>query len=467
VTRQPFKPRDYQRAMISHAYMVDRGALWAGMGLGKTVSALTMLDALQLVYGEPTLVLAPLRVAQSTWPDEAAKWDHLKATEVVPVVGTPRERRAALARPGTVYTTNYENIEWLIAELGDRWPFTTVVADESTRLKNFRLSGGGVRARALGRVAHKKVKRWLNLTGTPSPNGLIDLWGQQWFIDWGQRLGVTIDDFRQRWFRPLFADDTGRMTWVPLPSAQASITAKLRDVCLSLEAGDYFDLPQLVNNTVYVDMPGHCRVKYRELERDMYTQLDSGHEVEAFNAATRTLKCLQFASGALYTDDGTTDDSRKWIEVHDLKLQALQSIINEAAGEPVLVAYHFRSDLTRLRKAFPKGVHLGHDPQTIRDWNAGKIPVLFAHPESAGHGLNLQDGGRHLAFFSHWWALEPYQQIIERIGPTRQAQSGHPRTVYVHHIVARGTVDELVMRRRETKATVQALLMEGMKRARR
>ena len=456
----PFTPRPYQRAMIDHVLETGRGALWAGMGLGKTSATLAALDALQLVEPEPALVLAPLRVATSTWPDEARKWSTFRHIEIAAVVGTPAQRRAALARPASVYTTNYENAEWLVAELGDRWPFATVIADESTRLKSFRLSGGGVRARALGKVAHSKVRRWVNLTGTPSPNGLLDLWGQQWFIDQGSALGRTFGTFKNRWFTPV-PTGGGFFKYVAQRNAREEIEKALRGSCLSLEARDHFELPELVENTIYVDLPPKARRVYRALERTMYAELEST-SVEAFNAAALTLKCLQLANGAAYVDGGES-----WVDVHDAKLAALDSVIEEAAGEPVLVAYHFRSDLARILKAFPRARVLDKDPATIRDWNLGLIPILVAHPESAGHGLNLQDGGRTLAFFGHWWSLEPWLQIIERIGPTRQAQAGHARTVHVHYIVARDTVDELVVERRKSKETVQALLMGAMKNGRR
>jgi SNF2 family DNA or RNA helicase len=329
-----------------------------------------------------------------------------------------------------------------------------VVADEATKLKGFRLRQGTQRAKALARVAHKRVTRWINLTGTPSPNGLADLWGQTWFIDQGQRLGRTFDGFSTRWFRPHHSG----FGVVAMPHAQAEIQAKLADVCLSLDARDWFDLREPIVNVIRVDLPAKARALYRDMEREMFAQI-AGHEVEAFNAASRTIKCLQIANGAAYTDDTAT----QWVEIHDAKLQALESIINEAAGAPVLVAYHFKSDLARLQRAFPQGRALDAGPGTIQAWNAGQIPLLFAHPASAGHGLNLQDGGNILAFFGHNWNLEEFQQIIERIGPTRQAQAGHDRPVFIHHIVAADTVDELVMARRESKREVQDLLMDAMK----
>lgn len=439
--------------MIGHAFEHERGALWASMGLGKTCATLTALQHIDLIEPGPALVCAPLRVAQSTWPDEAAKWDHLAGLTVVPIVGTLEQRRAALRRKADVFTTNYEQLPWLTEELrGARWPFRKVIADESTRLKGFRLRQGTARAKALAKVAHEHCARWINLTGTPAPNGLQDLWGQTWFLDQGQRLGRTFDSFTQRWFRPAY----NGYGVEPLAHSQREIEQRLGDICLSLDALDHFDLTEPIVNTIRVELPAKARALYDDMEREMFAQIGE-HEVEAFSAAARTIKCLQIANGAAYVDE------TEWVEVHDAKLQALDSIVAEAAGAPVLVAYHFKSDLARLMRAFPKGRHLDKDPQTIRDWNAGRIPLLFAHPASAGHGLNLQDGGNILVLFGHWWDLEQYQQIVERIGPTRQAQAGHQRPVFVHHIVAADTVDELVMARRESKRAVQDLLLEAMK----
>lgn len=462
MTRRTFTPREYQHAIIDHELDVPRCGVWAGMGMGKTCATLTTLDHLELVEPGPTLVLAPLRVAASTWPDEAAKWEHLKHLRIAPVLGSPDDRRTALRRPADIYTTNYDNLPWLVEHLGEKWPFRKVVADESTRLKNFRLRQGGVRAQALGRVAHKKVKRFIELTGTPSPNGLKDLWGQAWFLDAGQRLGRTYDSFEQRWFAYQRIKDavSGRQDIKPiiLPFAQEQIQDRMRDLCISLDARDYFDIREPIVNVVRVELPAKARRLYRDMEREMFMQIGE-HEIEAFSAASRTIKCLQIANGAAYTDDAGT-----WTEVHDAKIQALDSIVEEAAGAPVLVAYHFKSDLARLQRAFPQGRQLDADPRTISEWNLGRVPILFAHPASAGHGLNLQDGGNILVFFGHWWDLEQYQQIIERIGPTRQAQAGYDRPVFIYHIVATDTVDELVMARRETKRSVQELLLDAMKR---
>lgn len=454
-----FTPRPYQMQIIDHELDTRRAGIWAGMGMGKTSATLTSLDALELVEPGPTLVIAPLRVAQSTWPDEVKKWDHLRHLRVSVIVGNVDQRRAALRTPAEIYTTNYEQLPWLVEHLGDKWPYKKIVADESTKLKGFRLRQGGKRAQALAKVAHKYVRHFVELTGTPSPNGLVDLWGQAWFLDAGERLGRSFKGFADRWFRSeRVGSDPHAVRLTPLPFAQDEIQERLADICLSLDARDWFDIGEPVVNVIRVELPAKARNLYHNMEREMFMAIGET-EIEAFNAAAKTLKCLQLANGAVYTDaTGNTFE-----EIHDAKLQALEDIIEEAAGMPVLVAYHFKSDLARLQRAFPKGRPLDADPRTITNWNAGRIPVLFAHPASAGHGLNLQDGGNILAFFGHWWNLEEYQQIIERIGPTRQVQAGHNRPVFIHHIVAAGTVDELVMARRDSKRAVQDLLLEAMK----
>lgn len=468
---QDFVARIYQKHIIEHRLEHKRCATFAGMGLGKTISELMAFD-MELTAGYetmPQLVTAPLRVAQSTWPDEAKKWNHLINIEVQPIIGTVPERIRALRNTNaSVFTINYENVPWLMEHIaglhkGTHWPFCRVTADESTKLKGFRLRQGTKRAQALARIAHTCCSGWHNLTGTPSPNGLQDLWGQTWFLDAGIRLGRTFEAFRNRWFQKSFDG----FSIEPLAHAQAEIQDRLKDICLSLDAADYFDIELPIENIIYIDLPTRARDLYRDMEKRMFMELE-GHEVEAFNAAARTIKCLQIANGAAYVDPLVDDDdhprSREWREVHDQKIQALEDVVEEAAGAPVLVAYNFKSDLARLKSAFPRARTLDDNPQTIRDWNACKIPILLTHPASAGHGLNLQDGGNILAFFGHDWNLENYLQIIERIGPTRQAQSGHNRPVFIHHIVARDTIEEDVMRRMTSKKQVQDILLEAMKR---
>lgn len=466
--RRKFTPRPYQTLALEHLASLPRCALYAGMGLGKTVTTLSFLDCLHNVMGEsrPTLVIAPLRVARSVWPNEVAKWEHLSGLQVVPITGDVKDREAALFSKGSapIFTINHDNIPWLVKYMQYRpWPFATVIADESTRFKNFRTRQGGVRAQALAPHAHKDIKRWINLSGTPAPNGLKDLWGQMWFLDQGERLGRNYSAFEQRWFAYRRKQDAiskkVEIQTIILPNAHEEIHSKIADLCLSIDPKDWFDLKDPIVNVIEVDLPRSVRSKYREFERELFTVLQ-GHEIDAVNAAAKSMKCLQFASGAVYTEAG----SEEFIEVHDEKIEALRSVVEEAAGAPILVAYHFKSDLARLQRHFPEARVLDADPRTEQEWNEGRIPLLLAHPASAGHGLNLQDGGNILVFFSHWWDMELHDQIIERIGPVRQFQSGHDRPVFIHYIVAKDTVDEVVLARHKGKAGVQALLMDYLKR---
>jgi SNF2 family DNA or RNA helicase len=471
VTALPFTPWEYQKLGIEFLLDVPRCALWADMGMGKSVVTLSVLEYLRLAGDDkPALIVAPLRVARGVWPAEARKWAHLRDYRVQPVTGTDKQRRAALRQPADAYTINLENMKWLFGYLLEHditWPFETVVIDESTRLKSMRVSeqtsklgkkfiraAGAVRARQLARIAHSHVKRWINLTGTPSPNGLQDLWGQTWFLDKGVRLGRTYDAFTQRWFQRKF-DGYGVE---PLPYTNEQIHDRLRDVCLSIRAEDYFDIREPHITTVRVDLPPKARKIYRDMEREMFAQIATGVEVEAFNAAAKTNKCLQLAAGFIYHEDGKT-----WTEVHNDKLDALESIIEETSGAPLLIQYHYKPDLARILKRFPDARHL-QTQKDEDDWNAGKISKLVAHAGSAGHGLNLQDGGHILVRYSYWWALEQFEQILERIGPVRQAQSGHDRVVHEYRIVARDTVDEDVIARNESKRDVQDILMKAMAR---
>lgn len=484
---------------------VPRCCLFVPMGFGKTSAVLLAVDAALLAgLANKVLVFAPLRVARTTWPEEAQKWEqfsHLRIgfvedwlpeeraflragrqyqkllaqDEKCKATGTREARAQVLAlKPAAtaarlhwletfdVVTINYDVVLQLIDILGDNWPFDMIIADEATRLKGFRSKQGGKRAQALSTIAHTKVKRWVNLTGTPAPNGLQDLWGQLWFIDQGYRLGKSFTAFQDRWFGfKRVADAVNPSKFyverVVFPHAQEEIQNLLRGVCLTLDPKDWFDLDEPIVNNIYVDLPPAARKHYREMEKEMFTVLE-GNEVEAFGAAAKTLKCLQLASGAAYVGGS----NEEWVEVHDEKIEALRSVVEEAAGAPVLVAYHFRSDLSRLCRAFPHARRLDADPSTVSQWNKGEIPILLAHPASAGHGLNLQDGGNILVFFSHWWALEERQQIIERIGPVRQKQAGHDRPVFIYNIVARKTVDEKVLLRIESKKSTQEILLDAL-----
>lgn len=456
-----FIPRPYQSMIIERIISQPRTVIYAGMGMGKTSSTLFAIDYLQSVEGMgAALILAPLRVAASTWPQEAVKWTNL-SLDVLPIVGDSKARLRAIQTPSRAYSINYENIPWLIDALGGKWPFDMIVADESTRLKSFRIGGKTVRAKALAHVAFRS-KRFVELTGTPAPNGLLDLWGPMWFIDRGERLGRSFGGYTAQFFRPV---KVGRspfaVRYEPMEWAQDVIQEKLADVALSLDAADWFPLEKPIVSQIPVELPPDARATYKKLQKDLFVELE-GKEIEAVNAAALSAKCLQAASGVLYHESGTVC-AMPWVTLHDAKIDALKSVIEEANGAPVLVAYNWKADAARIVKAIPGAKVLDKNPKTIRDWNAGKIPVLLAHPASAGHGLNLQDGGNILVFFSLWWNLECYQQIIERIGPTRQLQAGHPRPVFIYHIIAKDTLDETVLQRMETKREVQDLLLERMK----
>lgn len=474
---RPYTPRPF--APLATGFMLDhpRCAIFASMGMGKTVMTYTAIDILLALREQtkPTLVLGPLRVARGTWPEQAREWEHLSALQVSAIVGTTGEREAALKVDANVFTTNYENIPWLIDKLADKWPFGCVIADESTRLKSFRGSyqttaggktflrgGGGARARALARIRHK-TDRWINLTGTPTPNGLQDLWGQTWFLDAGARLGRTYGAFERRW---LVTDPYTRQI-TARPFAMEQVQDALRDICLTLDAKDWFDLKEPILRTVWVDLPTKARNLYDEMERNLYVQI-AGREAEVMNAAALTQKLLQMANGALYIDPlADTDDqpkAKEWREVHDAKIQALESIIEETAGATLLVAYQFKSDLARLRSAFPGGRHIS-TTEDEADLKAGRIRLAFVHPKSLGHGVDgIQNVCNTVVFFGHDWNLEEYQQIIERVGPVRQMQAGFDRVVTVYHIVARGTADEDVMARRAGKGSVQEIFKAGFKR---
>lgn len=450
-------PKPIQIPAIDFMLEHPRCAIWAGMGTGKTSGALLVAHSLPLIAGVrgPTLVIGPLRVARDVWPAEAAKWAQFADLKIVPVIGTPAQRLKALARKADIYTTNYETLPWLVAHYMEKWPFRQVIADESSRLKGFRMSQGGFRAKQIGRVAHTLVDRWINLTGTPAPNGLQDLWGQTWFLDRGQRLGRTYTAFAERWFVPNFSGYGMRA----LPGADEQIHQLLGDICLTLDPRDYFDLKEPIISTITVQMPPAAKAAYRQLERTLFAELENGETLEVFNEAALTNKCLQFANGAVYTQHPA------WAPVHSAKLEALESIIAEGCG-PILVSYEFRSDLQRLRTHFPRAVELA-TRAGMDAFRAGDAPIGLAHPASLGHGIDgLQEVCNTLVRFGRNWNLEQHQQMLERIGPMRQLQAGLDRPVYVYDIVTEGTLDMEVVERMQSKCTVQDALLNAMKRRR-
>ena len=471
-----FTPRVYQDIAADHILANPRCALFAKPGMGKTSTVAHVLDCLYLGgESEPTLVIAPLRVARFTWPAEFAKWDDFKGYEVSPIIGTEQQRLAALARDVPIYTVNYEQLPWLIDHFGSKWPFANIVPDESTKLKNVRVSvrskksgsyihpekGGSGRVLALAKIAfNRRVKRFIELTGTPAANGLKDLWGQLFFLDQGYRLGRCYGAFEERWFERVMKhrnDKYGELR--PRYGAEAEINAKIADLCLALDPKDWFpDLQEPLRFTVKVDLPAKARDLYKRMEKEMYIEI-ANKGIEAFTAGSMTMKCRQLASGAIYTDPETDE----WAEVHDEKIQALEEIYEECGGMPLLVAYQFVPDRVRLLKHLPDAVDLATD-KGLAAFMAGEAKYGIGHPQSIGHGYDgMQNITNVIVFFSSDFNFEYREQIIERIGPVRQLQSGHNRKVLVYDIAAEDTVDEVVLTRLDTKCSVQEALFTAMK----
>lgn len=446
--------------MMDHVIENPRCALFAAMGSGKTGAILHALRGIGALDQAPGLILAPKRVARDTWPGEVHKWSSLAGTEVTPIVGSQTERFQALALGSQWFSTNYEQLPWLQKHYGRNWPFRTIIADESTRLKGMRAAGqGGQRTNALARVAWlPQVERFVELTGTPSPNGLKDLWGQLWYLDKGTRLGTTYTGFMARWFQKDFNGHGVE----PTQWAQPQIQDRIRDLCLTVDPRDWIDIADPIETDVVVRLPDKAMDYYRKMERQMFMELEpllGGHEVEAVNAAARTNKCLQIAAGFVYHEG-----EGGLAELHDAKIEALDSIREEANGMPLLISYSFRHELALLKRHFPQLRSINEvDCTDDGEWNKGKVPMMAAHPASAGHGLNLQHGSNILVDFSSGWNEEYDSQIIERIGPMRQYQSGLDRPVYRYRIMAEGTVDFLVKARRQSKRSVQSILLEAMK----
>lgn len=472
ILRREYTPRAYAPLALDFMSSRKRSALWAAPGMGKTSLVYTLIDAYfvsGLLTG-PVLVIGPLRVARDTWTDEVLKWDHLRELDTAFIGGTKQQREAALKKDAQVFTTNYEQIPWLVEKLGGRWPFQMVVADESTRLKGFRLQQGTRRAQALSEVAFQS-EYWINLTGTPAPNGLLDLWGQTWFLDQGQRLGTSYSAFCERWFYRPPKDGGGPFggKLKAFKHAEKEIHSALRDVCLTLDPKDWFDLQDPVVTQIKVKLPPDARRIYDEFEDTMFAELADQTELEVFNAAALTNKCLQIANGAVYLGkkpgaEASLEeiDAAKWKGIHDAKIEALKSLVEEL-NVPPLVAYQFVSDKERILKALPGFVDLS-TKTGMAAFKAGDARGGVAHPKSMGHGIDgLQDVTNAIVRFGHDWNLEERMQMLERIGPVRQAQSGHDRPVLVYDIVAEDTIDETVIERHESKREVQDLLLAAMK----
>lgn len=417
------------------------------MGLGKSISTLTAISDMigaGMVY--KVLVIAPLRVCNSVWRQEAAKWSHTEHLTVSVVTGPVKNRIAALFKKADVYVINRENVPWLAQFYADRlWPFDMVVVDESSSFKN----------RAAKRFAALRkmlpyIDRMVLLTGTPSPNGLQDLWSQIFLIDYGQRLGRTWGSFKDRFFDP-----DGYMNYSLKPKADASdkIESLLSDIVMHMSAEDYLDLPETVELVEKVTLNPKALKAYQDFEKNLFLALEDGKEIEVMFAAALANKLLQFANGAVYTDE-----FRNWSEVHKHKLDALAEIVEDNTGETMLVAYNYKSDLQRLQERFPEAVVLDKEQETIDRWNRGQIKMLLAHPASAGHGLNLQAGGALCVWFSLTWNLEQYLQFNKRLD-----RQGQTRPVRIVHIVAEDTIDGRVLHVLKNKDATQSHLLSALK----
>ena len=390
------------------------------------------------------LVIAPLRVAESVWGTEAKKWDHLKHLRISKVLGTEKERIQALNAIADIYVINRENTKWLVDYYKKNWPFDMVVIDELSSFKSHKAQ----RFKALRKV-RPLVKRMVGLTGTPAPNGLLDLWSQVYLLDSGQRLGKTLTGYRERYFLPDKRNHNIIFSYKPKDGAEEAIYNKLADICISMKSGDYLNIPERMDNVVPVQLPPKVMEKYRQLERDLLLPLLNG-DVVAGSAAVLANKLLQMTGGAVYDEDGGVQ------EIHNEKLNALEDLIEAANGKPVLVYYAYRHELERIQKRFDCRVL--DKLKDIEDWNEGQVPVMLAHPASAGHGLNLQNGGSTIIWFGLPWSLELYQQANARIH-----RQGQKKTVVVHHLVAKGTIDEDVMQVLKNKEAGQEALLNAVK----
>lgn len=437
--------QEYSRDfIIEHPYC----ALLLDMGLGKTLSTLSAVDELLHTFEliENVLVIAPLSVAKKTWTDEIEKWDQLKHLTFSKILGNEKKRLEALNKKADVYLINRENVEWLVNYYQRAWPFKTVIIDELSSFK----SNGAKRFKALKKV-RPKMERVIGLTGTPSPNTLLDLWPQIYLLDQGERLGKTITQYRNKYFVPAQKNGHIVYSWKLISGAEEAIYEKISDICVSMKAKDYLNLPPRTDNIVKIELTDSDKRKYKELEREYVLEL-SDSDVVASNAATLSNKLLQLSNGAIYDENGEAK------EIHSKKLEALESIIEEAQGQPVLVFYQYKHDLERILKKFKEAKSLDVSDGDIEKWNNGKIPILLAHPQSAGHGLNLQKGGHIIVWFGLTWSLEYYQQANARLD-----RQGQTEPVIVHHLVTQDTIDEQVIESLQNKKVGQDALMSAVK----
>lgn len=449
-----FRPHSYQRHCINKILETKKLGLFLDMGLGKTVTTLTAVKELKYNRFQvcKVLVIAPKKVAEGTWTKEAAKWDHTKMLRVSPVLGSQARRIRALNTPADLYVINRENVCWLVDYYRNAWPFDMVVIDESSSFK----SHSAKRFKALAGIS-SRISRMVELTGTPSPNGLADLWSQVYLLDGGERLGKRYSQFRERYFQPDKRGADGMIySYEAKPGTEESILAKISDICISMKAEDYLELPDLIYHEVPVELDKKSWKAYQDLERKMILELPEDDElISVTSAAALSNKLLQLANGAVY------DEDRQVHEVHDCKIEAFLELVESLQGKPVLVFYNYQHDRERILKALAKSGLRIRELKTTQDeddWNAGRIDILLTHPASSAYGLNLQQGGNHVIWFGLTWNYELYTQANKRLH-----RQGQANKVIIHHLVSTGTRDEDVMTALKRKDDVQNWVMESLK----
>ena len=441
-----YNPHSYQEYAVKFIESHPISALFLDMGLGKTSITLTAVNELLFDSFEvrKVLVIAPLRVARNTWCDEIKKWDHLSNIKYSIVVGTERERISALNEKADIYIINRENVDWFVNKSGYKFDFDMVVIDELSSFKNHQSK----RFKSLMKI-RPKVKRIVGLTGTPSSNGLMDLFAEFKVLDLGERLGYFIGQYRNTYFKPDKTNGAIVYSYKPLPNAEDSIYEKISDITVSMKASEYLKMPELVISNYKVEMSDNEKKQYDEMKKNLICEIKNG-EITVSNAGSLSNKLSQFANGAVY------DDEQNIVEIHSRKLDAIEDIIESMNGKPLLVAYWYKHDLQRIKKRFDvREIKTGKD---IADWNKGKIPVALIHPASAGHGLNLQQGGSTLVWFGLTWSLELYQQTNGRL-----YRQGQKNTVVIQHIVTKGSIDEQILKALERKNKTQEDLIEAVK----
>lgn len=443
-----YQPHEYQKRATQ--FIIDNRycALFLDMGLGKTVSTLTAIDILKNDYLEidKVLVIAPKSVALNTWSGETAKWDHLRKLRISVAMGTAAQRTKAIERDADIYVTNRDNVKWIVDYFKkEPWPFDTVVLDESSSFKN----PSSQRFKALRKI-RPQLRRVIELTGTPSPNGLMDLWPQIWLLDMGERLGRTLGSYRSEFFTAGRRNGAVVYDWIARPGARQRISKRLADISMSMQASDYLDMPDVIDGGLTLALPPYEMRDYLAFQREQLMQLDNT-DIEAVTAAALTNKLLQYTGGALY------DDQHNWHEVSTAKLEALQDIV-KSTDESVLIYYQYQSEKDRILKMLPDAVTFTGEPELLESWNAGKIRMMLAHPASVAYGLNMQAGGHIIVWYTPTWNLELYMQANARLH-----RQGQTKPVVIYHLIAAGTIDERVMQALNCKNGSQAALLKHIK----